>query len=249
MLFILRQLRRSFFQPGKLRTYVAYAIGEIILIVIGILIAVQIGDWKEARRLDQKRTELIQNLTSDFRTNLENLEETLEMVEANMAQFDAFLSDIYDEEKALTVEEMKEKSAISFLTFVFRPLLGAYNTAISSGSMTLINDPALNELMIDYQERSRRFEFYNEMARSEFFQGGVLDIRKQVGSLAGFQPAGGTPRKELTYSADVYRDFFRQKDVYAVYENFYLMKQQRWTFLKDLKLITEEILVSLEALE
>lgn len=103
--------------------------------------------------------------------------------------------------------------------------------------------------MIEYQERSGRFDHYNEMASSEFFQGGVLDIRKQVGSLAGFQPAGGTPRKELTYSADVYRDFFRQKDVYAVYENFYLMKQLRWNFLKDLKALTEDILVALEVLE
>jgi hypothetical protein len=42
MLFILRKLRRSFFLPGKLRTYLAYAIGEILLIVIGILVALQI---------------------------------------------------------------------------------------------------------------------------------------------------------------------------------------------------------------
>ncbi len=49
MLLILRQLRRSFFQPGKLRTYIAYAVGEILLIVVGILIAVQIGNWNERR--------------------------------------------------------------------------------------------------------------------------------------------------------------------------------------------------------
>ena len=49
MLFILRKLRRSFFLPGKLRTYLAYAVGEILLIVIGILIAVQIGNWNETR--------------------------------------------------------------------------------------------------------------------------------------------------------------------------------------------------------
>jgi len=52
MLFILRKLRRSFFLPGKLRTYLAYAIGEILLIVIGILVALQIlkffhGGWTE----------------------------------------------------------------------------------------------------------------------------------------------------------------------------------------------------------
>jgi hypothetical protein len=43
MLFIFRKLRKSFFLPGKARTYLAYALGEIVLIVVGILIAVGIS--------------------------------------------------------------------------------------------------------------------------------------------------------------------------------------------------------------
>ena len=66
MLFILRKLRRSFFQPGKLRTYIAYAVGEIILI------AVQIGDWNQARA-DEKLKDgyivrLIENIKDDIGT-------------------------------------------------------------------------------------------------------------------------------------------------------------------------------------
>ena len=41
MLFILRKIRKSFFLPGKLRTYLAYAAGEILLIIVGILIALE----------------------------------------------------------------------------------------------------------------------------------------------------------------------------------------------------------------
>jgi hypothetical protein len=43
MLFIFRKIRRSFFLPGKVRTYLAYALGEIALIMVGILLALQIG--------------------------------------------------------------------------------------------------------------------------------------------------------------------------------------------------------------
>ena len=59
MLFIFRKIRRSFFLPGKVRTYLAYAVGEIILIVVGILIAVQIGDWKEEAKVGRQRQTLI----------------------------------------------------------------------------------------------------------------------------------------------------------------------------------------------
>ena len=57
MLFIFRKLRRSFFLPGKVRTYFAYAIGEVALIVIGILIAVEIGDRNQVRmdRTEEQR--------------------------------------------------------------------------------------------------------------------------------------------------------------------------------------------------
>jgi hypothetical protein len=45
MLFIFRKLRRSFFLPGKVRTYVAYAVGEISLIMVGILLAFSVDAW------------------------------------------------------------------------------------------------------------------------------------------------------------------------------------------------------------
>ncbi len=44
MLLILRKIRRSFFLPGKVKTYLAYAVGEIVLIVVGILLALQISE-------------------------------------------------------------------------------------------------------------------------------------------------------------------------------------------------------------
>ena len=50
MLFIFRKLRRSFFLPGKVRTYLAYAVGEIALIMIGILLALQISEWNQTMK-------------------------------------------------------------------------------------------------------------------------------------------------------------------------------------------------------
>ena len=71
MLFIFRKLRKSFFLPGKVRTYVAYAVGEIALIVVGIMIAVQIGEWNQSwadTRLEQRYIkQLILNIETDIR--------------------------------------------------------------------------------------------------------------------------------------------------------------------------------------
>ena len=71
MLFIFRKLRRSFFLPGKGRTYLAYAVGEIALIVIGILIAVQIGEWNEERKLRIEEIEFLKKLESELKIQIE----------------------------------------------------------------------------------------------------------------------------------------------------------------------------------
>jgi hypothetical protein len=71
MLFIFRKLRRSFFLPGKVRTYVAYALGEIVLIVVGILIAVQIGEWNEDRKNRAQEKVILAEIHEEFLYNKE----------------------------------------------------------------------------------------------------------------------------------------------------------------------------------
>jgi len=50
MLKFFRTIRRRLLDSGRLRRYLVYALGEIILVVIGILIALQINNWNEDRK-------------------------------------------------------------------------------------------------------------------------------------------------------------------------------------------------------
>ena len=88
MLFILRQLRRSFFQPGKLRTYVDYAIGEILLIVLGILIAMQIGNWNENRLNKVEEQEILGRIIEELVVDKSILEGTINAIEQMIEALD-----------------------------------------------------------------------------------------------------------------------------------------------------------------
>lgn len=50
MLKIFRNIRRKYLAEGKSASYLKYAIGEIFLVVVGILIALQINNWNEIRK-------------------------------------------------------------------------------------------------------------------------------------------------------------------------------------------------------
>ena len=70
MLRFFRQIRQRLLTDNKFSKYLLYAIGEILLLVIGILIALQINNWneekKERQRLNDFLTEIRKNLSDDI---------------------------------------------------------------------------------------------------------------------------------------------------------------------------------------
>ncbi len=53
MLKFFRKIRQKLIEEDNIRKYLLYAIGEIILVVIGILIALQVNNWNEKRKANQ----------------------------------------------------------------------------------------------------------------------------------------------------------------------------------------------------
>ena len=51
MIKFFRHIRQRYISEGKTGKYIKYAIGEIVLVVIGILIALQINNWNESRKI------------------------------------------------------------------------------------------------------------------------------------------------------------------------------------------------------
>jgi hypothetical protein len=68
-----------------------YAFGEIVLIVLGILIAVQIGKWNELKKLEEDRLILIEDLKTDMLDNFELLENRLQKGEKAVEALEQFL--------------------------------------------------------------------------------------------------------------------------------------------------------------
>ncbi|NQU35956.1 MAG: hypothetical protein HQ521_22225 [Bacteroidetes bacterium] len=72
---IFRIISQRLLSENKFSKYLLYAIGEIILVVIGILIALQVNNWNQSKILSKQGTVLIENLKTEFKVNLENLKE------------------------------------------------------------------------------------------------------------------------------------------------------------------------------
>lgn len=74
MIKLFRNIRKNLLIEGKTTNYIKYAVGEIVLVVIGILIALQINNWNEGRKEVFKERQLLSNLQGEFKDNLQDLD-------------------------------------------------------------------------------------------------------------------------------------------------------------------------------
>jgi hypothetical protein len=74
MIPFFRKIRKKMADDNKPLKYARYAIGEIVLVVIGILIALSINNWNEERKERIEEKNLLLELRSEFRANKENVE-------------------------------------------------------------------------------------------------------------------------------------------------------------------------------
>ncbi len=75
MIKLFRHIRKSLLSENKMSKYFKYAIGEIILVVIGILIALQINNWNEQRINNNSAKIYIENIREELEAQIKNLNE------------------------------------------------------------------------------------------------------------------------------------------------------------------------------
>ena len=66
MIKFFRKIRQKMLTENKFSKYLLYAIGEIVLVVIGILIALQINNWNESNKLKKEETLYLERLIIDL---------------------------------------------------------------------------------------------------------------------------------------------------------------------------------------
>jgi hypothetical protein len=100
MIKFFRKVRQKLLSENKFSKYLIYAVGEIVLVVIGILIALQINNWNE-RQKDFAREQLIlKQLRSEYTSNLEQLDEKILMRNEGLEACSMMLNQIDHPESA-----------------------------------------------------------------------------------------------------------------------------------------------------
>jgi len=128
-------------ETGKTTKYFKYAIGEIILVVIGILIALQINNWNENRKERAQEKQLLLQLQSEFQSNLEQLDKKTDM--RNQINYAALkLLHNIDHPETRNVDSITKHIGLTAVNPTFDPIINDIN---SSGRIQLLQNVDLKE--------------------------------------------------------------------------------------------------------
>ena len=141
---------------SKTTKYFKYAIGEIILVVIGILIALQINTWNENRKAANEELKILKALQEDFKVSKERILGTIK-AQTNSIEYSHILIEIYerqniDEFQYFDTHLDSLSNLIGYGTSWFREELvtGAYNSLTSAGKIDLIQNADLRNKLAQF---------------------------------------------------------------------------------------------------
>lgn len=151
-----RKIRQGLVAESKLGKYVIYALGEIILVVLGILIALRINNWNENQQLQKAELQTLKSLHESIKINLNELDLILEaQVHRNRSLQEVLFTDVSNRELVY----LDSLITTNVENFTFDPSTGIYNAIINSGKIEIItNDSLRNRIsklydrVADYQE-------------------------------------------------------------------------------------------------
>jgi hypothetical protein len=128
-------------EKEKTGRYLKYAIGEIILVVVGILIALQINNWNENRKERQQEQILLGQLNAEFQSNLEQLDQKIKL-RKDMLQASKKLLYYIDYPEKVNQDSLVKYLSITQINPTFDPIV---NDLASSGRMQLLQNQKLKE--------------------------------------------------------------------------------------------------------
>jgi len=165
MIGFFRKIRKQLADDNKPLKYLRYAVGEIILVVIGILIALQVNNWNDRVKERSVEIKILQEILS-------NLEHDLVEIHSDIESMDSVNKASKDINRFIKTDSMPSETFYYDVAKLrvnphFDPNKSGYNLLISKGVEIILNDSLRGSLSLLYESLYPYYYRYEE-ERTQF---------------------------------------------------------------------------------
>ena len=180
MIKFFRHIRRHLLSESKFSKYLIYAIGEIILVVIGILIALQFNNWNESRKENILAKNYYKRLLSDLKADKEYANRYISRVDSSLVLYDNYRKS-YKKPNLSLAEILKNLGTSDVLTLDLEFKTKTIETLINTGDLQILN-PKIIDVITEYNGSKNQIEILardnnedvNDLLKNFADKGGVL---------------------------------------------------------------------------
>jgi Family of unknown function (DUF6090) len=153
------KFRQTEIRTEGLKRYLLYAAGEIVLVVLGILIAVQINDWETSRATRSRELKYLKAIRQDLNVDLKRLSELNSFRKQKIASNTKILEHFEGKEK-LDLDKLSKIVVQSAMEEIFVPNNNTYKEMLSSGNMNLIKSDTIRLLLLELETLYKTNQFF-----------------------------------------------------------------------------------------
>jgi len=178
MVTFFRKIRWRLAKDQRFLQYTRYAIGEIVLVVIGILIALQINNWNEERKERIIESDYLREMLEDYETNLNRSDNVVAIIENILPVLTGLLNQSAMKTPTVSVDSLNKAFAEIHNMPTYSSSDRVYNNLIGSGDLKLIRNKELKAQLSYYFETLatlRLVQNTHELELVESFQPYVID--------------------------------------------------------------------------
>jgi hypothetical protein len=151
MIQLFRTIRRDLLNKKKLGNYFFYALGEILLVVLGILIALQINNWNEGQKLSALEQKLLVAIKTDLEATKNDLKTDIRSTDKLMAYTDSLYNSLYYRDNYKGSFPFRFPLSRTFQRGALFAKISAYESLKSAGINIISNDSLRNRITEFYE--------------------------------------------------------------------------------------------------
>ena len=154
MVKLVRKIRQNLVYNGRLGRYLTYVIGEILLVMIGILLALQVNNWNEERKERIIELEFLEGLQGEMLANRDQIIEAIKAHKKNLAA-SGKLIELFGQDPSENSELFIDSLFAELTTsWTYNPRIGKLNSIIMSGQLDYIQDEKLKSYLASFQDEA-----------------------------------------------------------------------------------------------
>ena len=249
MLRFFRSLRGGLLEEKKFSKYLLYAAGEIVLVVVGILIALQINNANDARKERLKEVQYLENIRTDLGINIQEMDRYLASRQAGIEAAQRIMA--HFEGEPVTDYDAFNADGVSIYGWQkFYQTNNTFQELVNSGNLALISNQSIKTGLMDLESLYKTMKSEEDHFRYDtekliyepLYE--LMDLRQIVGNFE-YVSSGGLSGREIPLDAVFFEDYLQSQKLKNGFSmtilEFGVMNAQMTT----MKVMSEELIAAI----